>query len=505
MPDNAGTLILHHNHTPANHHHHDHNNTAGSSSRSRLLADSPHQPYIFSASQQGQDSNLAPHLNHSHSHSGHGFDQLSHEYDGDEALDGDEDRQSDEGSEGEPGFNEIEFWLQRCSICFDARLDFCLEYCRDQFCRDCFQRYVKEVVSNSWGLNVTKIKCPVCQDVISLSEWTQYVDQSTLAQYQQYNQPYRSFSRFCNDCEHELVISEVDRAVIGLPVRDLVPIFDRMSVDLKALLILGGMNPDDPISVSSSSSSSSNLPHTKPKRRSSHSIRDTLAREIRTRPGRSGVTTRAEGKRQVEIKKALVRLSKRLSSIETRPEQWKELQFLHVRWLRWDWCNHCNQELCLQCGVSSHHESQDCSDYMRSLIAGNNEASNANTIQWKLANTNPCPNCCILIHRDDGCNKVDCMLCGYRFCWICREAWGAACGFFKCGRQAAVVDSPNADGMYASMDVSRGEDQIPPLDVSHHLTGDADQGQAGTGASPQDQRRNRAENVAGVISEMVWY
>ncbi|KAF8926157.1 E3 ubiquitin-protein ligase arih2 [Dissophora ornata] len=759
MPDNAGTLILHHNHTPANHHHHDHNNTAGSSSRSRLPADSPHQPYIFSASQQGQDSNLAPHLNHSHSHSGHGFDQLSHEYDGDEALDGDEDRQSDEGSEGEPGFNEIEFWLQRCSICFDARLDFCLEYCRDQFCRDCFQRYVKEVVSNSWGLNVTKIKCPVCQDVISLSEWTQYVDQSTLAQYQQYNQPYRSFSRFCNDCEHELVISEVDRAVIGLPVRDLVPIFDRMSVDLKALLILGGMNPDDPISVSSSSSSSSNLPHTKPKRRSSHSIRDTLAREIvqkfaddyqsycgvsqgaqvslpskaqshfsnlalrtfgspftqplplpitgqrlstssqaqqqpvaspipsstqqpqnppprtsshsaqdlisnhplsaifqrrqhtsrsigvlemykslmmslldlfdlnrkdqedttgniiridkrtgetensetspvilshgavvqdlapggegegtgrvdtteqpvveaeaedestsadainlkrkgpldsmsrrpkRTRPGRSGVTTRAEGKRQVEIKKALVRLSKRLSSIETRPEQWKELQFLHVRWLRWDWCNHCNQELCLQCGVSSHHESQDCSDYMRSLIAGNDEASSsqrrcsaktgeflpskkndfpsmtslkgkgrseldANTIQWKLANTNPCPNCCILIHRDDGCNKVDCMLCGYRFCWICREAWGAACGFFKCGRQAAVVDSPNADGMYASMDVSRGEDQIPPLDVSHHLTGDADQGQAGTGASPQDQRRNRAENVAGVISEM---
>lgn len=56
-------------------------------------------------------------------------------------FDRDDDDQSD-GSEGEgdPGYEEIEYWLQRCSICFDSRLDFCLEYCRDQFCRDCFQR-----------------------------------------------------------------------------------------------------------------------------------------------------------------------------------------------------------------------------------------------------------------------------------------------------------------------------------------------------------------------------
>ncbi|KAG0296725.1 hypothetical protein BGZ98_000848, partial [Dissophora globulifera] len=79
--------------------------------------------------------------NNSNNHGfNHGFGRLSHEYDDNEGLDDDEDRQSDEGSEGDPRYHEMEVWLQRCSICFDARLDFCLEFCRDQYCRECFQR-----------------------------------------------------------------------------------------------------------------------------------------------------------------------------------------------------------------------------------------------------------------------------------------------------------------------------------------------------------------------------
>lgn len=57
----------------------------------------------------------------------------------------------------------------------------------------------------------------------------------------------------------------------------------------------------------------------------------------RTIADRSKIVTRAETKRQLEVKKALVRFSKELLSLEARPEQWKELQFLHVRWCRWDW------------------------------------------------------------------------------------------------------------------------------------------------------------------------
>jgi hypothetical protein len=38
--------------------------------------------------------------------------------------------------------DEMEHFLNRCSICFDAQLDMCLEHCKDQYCIDCFQRLV---------------------------------------------------------------------------------------------------------------------------------------------------------------------------------------------------------------------------------------------------------------------------------------------------------------------------------------------------------------------------
>lgn len=36
--------------------------------------------------------------------------------------------------------DEMQQWLERCSICFESKLDLCLDYCRDQFCLDCFQK-----------------------------------------------------------------------------------------------------------------------------------------------------------------------------------------------------------------------------------------------------------------------------------------------------------------------------------------------------------------------------
>ncbi|KFH72436.1 hypothetical protein MVEG_02727 [Podila verticillata NRRL 6337] len=612
-----------HNHNHTHTHTHTHSNTNHNNNTHNQPSQS--HPYQYQAYQPSQ-----AHFSRNSQH--------------DPMFDRDDDDQSD-GSEGEgdPGFEEIEYWLQRCSICFDSRLDFCLEYCRDQFCRDCFQRYVKEVVSNSWGLNVTKIKCPVCQDTIPLAEWSKYVDQATRDQYQLYNQPYRSFSRFCNECDEEVFISQVKKTLVGASAKDMLPSFESLFVTLKSIISLGGFSHEDSTHARSTSHKSTShfgkknavaqalvkkfsddyqslctappvgqsrlplmahsylsslsfrslvnppeqqsqpqqyqppsLPHTHqrppvpsvvipppslpltgasvaqpslprgntptqptgtamqrstplfqkrqgpagvleiyqtlmtsllelfdlqddegtrvkegrvkepgfeapdsnggdtPSQAVSTSSRSTSLVEPtgskstlkRARTATHKVMTRNQSKRENEIKKKIVTFSKELSSLETRPDQWKELQFLHVRWLRWDWCHKCQLEICLQCGQSTHHENQDCFGYMRSLIAGEARTPDSRrkrmkaelktsttikaisrskgksrsdqettTLQWKLQNTNPCPNCCILIHRDDGCNKVDCMLCGYRFCWVCREAWGVDCGFYKCGRQ----------------------------------------------------------------------
>ncbi|KAG0284825.1 E3 ubiquitin-protein ligase arih2 [Linnemannia gamsii] len=666
------------------------------------------------------------HEQHQHEH------QHEHEYD----------HGSDEESEGDTMSNEMEYYLQRCSICFDSRLDFCLEMCRDQFCRDCFQKYVKEVVSNSWGLDVTKIKCPVCQDPLPLAEWSKYVDQATYIQYQQYNQPYRSFSRFCNGCDNEVVISLVKQSIVGQPSRELLPLFESLKEQLKSLLFLAGLNPEESSTSSSASTMFSSVDGRKRHKhggiglskhdvraqelvqkfikdyrsfcgipqgnaaslpsmaqsyfsnlamralgggsapptpspspaapgqhangrvyqsgsqrapaggqsvdfqqnldvRSTHSPQDsafisapssifqrsqhqqqpaeatgvlemykdlmvslielfdlrplesndsvgvvartgamyetgeyghlgtptetvgmsgsgktaavtdlcegitieTVRIPKQTRADRPKIITRAESKRQSEAKKALIRFSKDLLSLEVRPEQWKELQFLHVRWCRWDWCNNCDLELCLQCGVSSHHESETCFEHMRSVVTTNTTISrrsrtskvdsgslyssslvgskgskgkersdlDTGTMQWKLANTNPCPNCCILIHRDDGCNKVDCMLCGHRFCWVCREAWDVGCGFFRCRLAVEeLAEEKETDDQWEKhpdewedndVQTDGDVDQIETLAVAMGEPLHAGHGQGDGGIIRHDRRRRRSDDHSAAISE----
>jgi hypothetical protein len=38
------------------------------------------------------------------------------------------------------GGDDMNFWLQRCSICLDSKFSLFLDSCRDQFCADCFAR-----------------------------------------------------------------------------------------------------------------------------------------------------------------------------------------------------------------------------------------------------------------------------------------------------------------------------------------------------------------------------
>ncbi|KAG0227569.1 Ankyrin repeat and IBR domain-containing protein 1 [Actinomortierella wolfii] len=640
------------------------------------------QPPPASSQPQPQHyHHLQQHQQHQHQFQQH---QPPHHHHHDD-MEGDEDEEEDEYDEenrsdtsdtNEHRPHEVEFWLQRCSICFDARLDFCLEHCRDQ--------YVKEVVNNSWGLNVTKIKCPVCQDIIPQSEWEKYVDAPTLALYRQFNQPYRSFSRYCDDCGHEVVVSSVNQSLLEGRIRHPNNLINPLVVALQRILALAGyataftpnvqggtrkfkntqmaqmneakellerfhigckrvfehtglsasrlprvaqsyltsfarssgfsllspsthpsnssqpsdatqpegvleiyrdvmsgvldllnlhledehpslgkrlrrdvdpkeietdylsddesVTSEDDMYAHQESQTSNSLPMSEPQVASDHDTSNvepsglplvvtfTLSPEkgYRPLPKALNVMTRSQRKRRAEILRALVKFSKELISLETRQEQWKELQFLHVRWLRWDWCGNCEREVCLQCGEGTHHEPHTCYEYMKRISenhsidtlnsrkskrlkrsrdsttattattgsAGKGKAivssdsqddqdgddMSAKTMRWKLLNTNPCPNCCILIHRDDGCNKVDCLLCGYRFCWLCRETWGSECGFFRCKRQKNNPDASASDSVMSESVTSTSgpstenrtkssEDIVPALGITD-LSGD---------------------------------
>jgi hypothetical protein len=35
------------------------------------------------------------------------------------------------------------------------------------------------------------------------------------------------------------------------------------------------------------------------------------------------------------------------------------------------------------------------------------------TFEWQVRNSKRCPGCSALINREDGCNKMDCLNCGY--------------------------------------------------------------------------------------------
>ncbi|KAJ3355298.1 Ankyrin repeat and IBR domain-containing protein 1 [Allomyces javanicus] len=60
--------------------------------------------------------------------------------------------------------------------------------------------YIEEVVNNSWGIGVSPIKCPVCQDHLARAEWTRFVPQRLIDLYDKYNAPHRSVVRTCGEC-----------------------------------------------------------------------------------------------------------------------------------------------------------------------------------------------------------------------------------------------------------------------------------------------------------------
>ncbi|KAI8913593.1 hypothetical protein EDD86DRAFT_108975 [Gorgonomyces haynaldii] len=105
-------------------------------------------------------------------------------------------------------YMEMENLWNKCSICFDNKHDFYFKHCKDQFCRQCFSRYVSETVKNSWGMTVQDICCPVCRDKLDTSEWQKYVSLDIAQAYDHLNRPYQQIITECCECHTSCVVSQ---------------------------------------------------------------------------------------------------------------------------------------------------------------------------------------------------------------------------------------------------------------------------------------------------------
>ncbi|CAO3697451.1 unnamed protein product [Rhizopus stolonifer] len=301
--------------------------------------------------------------------------------------------------------NNMYFWLQRCSICLDQTYNLCLEGCRDQFCKDCFSRYIEETVHQSWGLGVTRIKCPVCQEGISQGEWGRYVSAETIAKYNKYNQPYRPYSRYCNSCQH--LVSPCPSPQSQQISRESRLAQIANDLDLFSKSARNHFKVDKVLSHFLEACQKGSTFRIGRIQELYHQVIPVLCQVVFEQP---------------ELYSLASKISKQLVALEIIPEIWKQSQFRHISYFPMEACSHCNHILCLQCGEEAHFGSS-CLDQLKLKLETSLEEEFTSTIQWKLNHTRPCPNCSVMINRDEGCNKVDCLQCGYRFCWRCGSAW----------------------------------------------------------------------------------
>ncbi|RCI01904.1 E3 ubiquitin-protein ligase arih2 [Rhizopus stolonifer] len=313
------------------------------------------------------------------------------------------------------------FWLQRCSICLDQTYSLCLESCRDQFCQDCFSRYIEEIVNQSWGLGVTRIKCPVCQEVIHQSEWSRYVSPHIVEKYNRYNQPYRPFSRHCLTCQDPVAPCQSPRSQGLSRENRLEKIADHLDKFSKSIHHPTVSRRADDILASFLAAC----------QKTGSTFRIGKVQDLYNQmiPGLCSIVGQ-----QSDLYEQASDISKQLVALEVIPETWKQTQFWHVANFPIETCTNCGDKLCLQCGEYAHHN-MSCLENLQHKLKQSDTHTEL-TIQWKLNHTRPCPNCSVMINRDEGCNKVDCLLCGYRFCWRCGTSWSQqTCGFYQCGEQ----------------------------------------------------------------------
>ena len=80
-------------------------------------------------------------------------------------------------------------------------------------------------------------------------------------------------------------------------------------------------------------------------------------------------------------------------------------------------CATCLASICTQCGAISH-EGLTCAQYKIARVGDDVFA------EWKKKNdARDCPKCGCTIQKRDGCNHMQCKVCGTHLCWVCMKTF----------------------------------------------------------------------------------
>jgi hypothetical protein len=81
-------------------------------------------------------------------------------------------------------------------------------------------------------------------------------------------------------------------------------------------------------------------------------------------------------------------------------------------------CDDCDQDQCVKCLVTPFHTGKSCLEYQATSL--NCEVSKVLYKEIQDGTAKECPGCKAHTTRNGGCNKIVCVTCSSKWCWICQ-------------------------------------------------------------------------------------
>ncbi|KAI3629729.1 hypothetical protein MIR68_011164 [Amoeboaphelidium protococcarum] len=342
------------------------------------------------------------------------------------------------------------------------------------------------------------IKCPVCMDALTLPEWRLWVDQATVDLFETrcgLDAQFKALHRFCPECGDQVDL--VKRSNSG--DNDIDTIHQQLlSVAEQFLELIGNDNASEPARDSIGEQLICLIErHTRvdllsqdeegplPSKVSMTQIYRFIVDEFMLHQKKSlqdvemmimdSPVTRSKAKKlrlegllptpdspngnygfkQQQLQNLNIICANVITLCDV-PAQYRLLQFEYLKLFPVVECNNHMRPVafCFKCCDISHgielmanpESPVNCLDWMYQ-ISRNTELKDSEyqkIIQWKYFNSKPCPRCHTLIERDEGCNKVDCTMCGFKFCWLCMNKWGGECSYYRCVAQPVTPLNANS-------------------------------------------------------------